>query len=126
MLRLPSASATLFLATIFLSASFSIPAHATVYDSNVVQKLDLTPAQRTKVRAIVAQGQKEFRAILRKHKINPNAKPDMQKLMSASSELLGYRQRQRQKIAPILTPEQLDKYDDIMEETSARVRRAAQ
>lgn len=102
------------------------PAAANVYDSNVVQKLKLTGAQRAKVQLIVNQGRSEFRRIMRKHKIDPNAKPQMSKLMNASSELMAYRRKQRERIRPILSPEQLRRYDEIMEETARRVQRAAQ
>lgn len=123
--RLTALASALCLALLLGAAPTATPAAASVYDSNVLQKLKLTPAQRAKARPIVARGQKEFRAIMRKYNIDPNAKPDMSKLMKASNELVAQRRKQRAEIKPILTPEQLDQYDDIMDETAARVRKAA-
>ncbi|MGE0212140.1 MAG: hypothetical protein AB7S41_10630 [Parvibaculaceae bacterium] len=125
MSRLLALLSALCLAILLAATPVATPAHASVYDSNVIQKLKLSSAQRAKIRPIVAQGSKEFRAILRKHKINPNAKPEMSKLMNASNELIAHRRKQRSLIKPILTPEQLDQYDDIMDATAARVRKAA-
>jgi cytochrome P450 len=102
------------------------PAVAHIYDSRVEQNLKLTSAQRAKVHRIVVQGQKNFRAILRKHKININdPHPDMGQLMDASSELSAHKRRQREQMKAVLTPEQLRQYDDLIRATSDRVRKAA-
>ncbi|MGE0210244.1 MAG: hypothetical protein AB7S41_00950 [Parvibaculaceae bacterium] len=101
-------------------------AQESLYDAQVDTKLELTSAQRPKVNTILATGNKEFRAILAKYKIDINARPNFEKLRKASDELIAHRRKQRSAMAKVLTPEQLDQYDDLIEAAGARVRKAAQ
>jgi hypothetical protein len=126
--RFFATSAALCLSLVMLAAAPMGPAAAnSIYDAQVEHKLSgLTSAQRAKVSRIVSEGQREFRAILRKYGIDPNARPNFEKLQAASNALIAYRRKQRAAMAEVLTEAQLDQYDDLIEETGARVRRAAQ
>jgi len=110
------------------AAMLAVPASAqqSLYDAQITQNIKLTAAQRPKVNAILAEGDKQFRAILAKYKIDINARPVFDKLRMASDELIAYRRSQRAAMKGVLTPEQLDQYDDLVELAGARVRKAAQ
>jgi len=127
MSRLYAAVAAVCFASALLAGP-AIPAQAdSIYDSQVERKLTgLTSSQRAKVNRILAQGEREFSAILRKHGIDPNARPVFEKLQAASDELIACQRKQRAAMAEVLNEDQLDQYDDVIEATGARVRRAAQ
>lgn len=127
MSRLFATLAALCIAAGVMSHAPAPAAAGSIYDSNVEQKLTgLTGAQRAKVNRIVAQSEREFNAILRKYKINPSARPSFDKLQAASDSMIALRRKERAAMAEVLNADQLDQYDDIIEATSARVRRAAQ
>jgi hypothetical protein len=98
---------------------------ASVYDSNVVEKMNLAGKQRTQAQKIIAHSRSQRALLFRKNAINPNAKPDMFKLQRVSSELRAILARERAALTFILTPEQLRRYDAIIAETRSRVMRAA-
>ena len=96
----------------------------TIYDSNVVSRLKLKGAQRSKAKAIVRKSDKEMKQVFRKYKINPRAKPDFDKLSAASGELQAIESREKAAMKKILSPEQYQAYRAILNETAARVRAA--
>ncbi len=119
-------------ATIALAAVLSLPvlpvtpsAAASVYDSRITERLKVKSSQRAAVARIAKQGRRDTLKIFRKYGIDPNAKPDFDKLMKASSELQTVQRRQREEMKRVLTPEQLQQYDRIIEETRARVMKAS-
>jgi hypothetical protein len=96
-----------------------------IYESNIEQKLDLEDPQKPKVAAIVKQTQQEMNEVFRKYGIDPNAKPDLDRLTNASEELKAINDRERKKLKQILSKSQLKRYDHIIAETGVRVQKAA-
>lgn len=97
-----------------------------IYDSRVQHRLTLTPSQRSQVRKIVAESQRQATAVFKKYGIDPNGRPVFDKLRQASGELMAIARREREAMKRVLTPEQLAEYDRIIDETRIRVRKAAQ
>ena len=85
----------------------------------------MTGAQKTKVRRIMRASNARFSSIFRKYKINRNATPEMAKLMEASGPLQAAAREERNALAKVFTPTQLQQYDKIMRETEDRIVRAA-
>jgi hypothetical protein len=96
----------------------------TIYDANL-SRLKLTAAQKPKVDRIIRQSTRERNAIFRKYGINPKAKPDLDKLTRASSQLTRVGDRERAALAKVLTPTQLRQYDQAQSEVRRRVVQAA-
>jgi hypothetical protein len=94
---------------------------ASIYDSNVVQQLHLTGGQKTAMEKLIRESRARRNHILRRHGIDPNAKPKMWHLMGASSELKANVARERAGAKKILTPEQLRVYDAIIKQTRRRI-----
>lgn len=117
-------SAFLAFATI-ASPSTTIPALASIYDSDVVGRLELTGKQRSQVQKIIARSRSRRALLFRKNGIDPNAKPEIFKLQRISSELRAILAQQRVALSSILSPEQLQQYDAVIAETRSRVMRAA-
>ncbi len=92
-----------------------------IYDSQVLQRMKFSPGQRPKVARVLRQSDREMAAIFRKYRINPNAKPNYDKLQRASRELQALESREKRKMKHILTPKQFRIYLGLLRETSARV-----
>ena len=108
-----------------LLVTAAVDAHAgTIYDSNIMQRMKFSAAQRPKVRAVLRKSNREMQAVFRKHGINPNAKPVFEKLRKAGGELQAIRSRQKRQMKKIMTPEQYKRYLAILEQTAARVVKA--
>jgi hypothetical protein len=105
--------------------STTIPAFASVYDSDVVGRLKLTGKQRAQVQRIIARSRSQRALLFRRNGINPNAKPQIFKLQRISSELHAIQAKQRAALSLILSHEQLRQYDAVIAETRSRVMRAA-
>src|SRR5262245_31890788 len=118
------ASAFLTFATV-ATPSTTIPAWASVYDSDVVGRLKLTGKQRSQVQKVIARSRSQRALLFKRNGINPNAKPQILKLQRISSELHFIQAQQRAALSSILTPEQLRQYDAVIAETRSRVMRAA-
>lgn len=97
-----------------------------IYDARVEQQLKLTSSQRQQVRKILAESERQATAVFNKYGIDPNGRPVFDQLRAASGELMAIARRERQAMKRILSPEQLDQYDQIIDETRIRVRKAAQ
>jgi hypothetical protein len=96
-------------------------AHASVYDSNVVQQLHLQGFQKTALEKVIGESRARRNHILRKHGIDPNAKPNMWRLMGVASELKANSTRERDAVKRILTPKQLRLYDAVIKQTRRRI-----
>jgi hypothetical protein len=96
-------------------------ARASIYDSNVVQHLELTGSQKAAMQKIIAESRARRNRIFRKHGIDPEAKPEMSLLQKASSELMANAARERDAARKILSIRQLRVYDEIISETRQRV-----
>ncbi|WP_137390899.1 hypothetical protein [Rhodoligotrophos defluvii] len=114
----------------FVAVPFGSPSPAaaqTIYDSNVAAKIDgLSSSQRAQVRQITRQSRKQMLAIFRQYGIDPNDKPNFDKLMQASGPLQAVARQERQAMAKVLDPDQLRQYDRIVAETRTRVRMQTQ
>ncbi len=115
-------------ASCLLAASLtSIPAKAnSIYNSNIEQRLNLDDAQKPKVAVIVKQSQQEMNEVFRKYGIDPNSKPDLDRLTNASDELKAINDRERRQLKRLLSKSQLKRYDQIIAETGSRIRKAAE
>ena len=111
------------LVTAFVEAA---PARAdhNIYSTHAERYLKLRKDQRKAVLEILAQSERELMAAFAKHGIDPNAKPDFNKLVKARGPLQAVGRRERRKLKRILTPEQLRIYDRLVQETRARVIKA--
>ena len=94
---------------------------ASVYDSNVLQQLQLQGAQKTAMERAIRESRARRSQIFKKHGIDPNAKPNMWHLMRASSELKANSARERAAAKKLLTPEQLRLYDTVIKQTRRRI-----
>ena len=72
-------------AMLFTQVNASLAAN--IYDSQILERMSFNGSQHAKVSAILQKSDREMAAIFRKYGINPNAKPDFDKLQSASGEL---------------------------------------
>ncbi|MEE4239015.1 MAG: hypothetical protein V2I51_20025 [Anderseniella sp.] len=97
---------------------------ASIYDAQVLQRIKFSGDQRSKVSAIIRQSDKEMAVIFRKHSINPNAKPEFDKLQKAASELQAIEAKEKRQMKKILSPEQYVTYLQLLQETAARVIKA--
>ncbi len=95
-----------------------------IYDSQVLKRMKFSPGQRTKVRKVLRQSNRELAAIFRKYRINPNAKPVFKKLRKASGELQAVQSREKRKMKSIMSRNQYKSYLRLLQETSARVIKA--
>jgi hypothetical protein len=97
-----------------------------IYDSRVQHRLELTAKQRPEVMRIIADSERQAKAVFKKYGIDPNGPPIFDQLFEASNELMAIERQERQAMKKVLTPEQLADYDRIINETRIRVRKAAQ
>ena len=95
-----------------------------IYATHAERYLKLRKDQRKKVLEILAQAERELMAAFAKYGIDPNAKPDFNKLVKARGPLQAVGQRERRRLKRILTPKQLGIYDRLVRETRARVIKA--
>jgi hypothetical protein len=96
-------------------------ARASIYDSNVIQHLQLTGAKKQAMQKVIAESRGRRNRIFKKHGIDPNAKPQMSLLQRASSELLANAARERAAAQKILDAKQLQLYDALIRQTRQRV-----
>jgi hypothetical protein len=96
-------------------------ANASIYDSNVIQQLQLSAAQKKEMQKVVSESRIRRNRIFKKHGINPDAKPEMSLLQRASSELMANAARERDAVKKILNPQQLQIYDAVIKETRERI-----
>ena len=82
-------------------------------------------SQRAKVRRINRAATAQVNRIFRKYGIRRRAQPEMSKLMQASGELQSAARAERNALAKVFTPTQLQQYDRIMRDVENRIVRAA-
>jgi hypothetical protein len=98
-----------------------LDAQASIYDSNVLQQLQLQGSQKAAMENVIRESRARRSRIFKKHGIDPNAKPNMWHLMRASSELKSNSARERAAAKKLLTPEQLRLYDTVLKQTRRRI-----
>ena len=112
--------------TISLPTGVVQPANAaSIYDSGFERKIKMTKSQRRKVRRIMRKSNRRFNKIFRKYGIRKSARPKMSLLMKASGPLQSAARDERNALAKVLTPTQLQHYDKIMRKTEDKIVRAA-
>ena len=119
-----------FIALLFAAFAIALstpadPARASIYDSNVMQELDLKGAQKREMQQLIDQSRKRRNAIFKEFDIDPNAKPEMSKLQRASSKLIANGQREKAEAKKILNAQQFKIYMKVFDKTRARVTNAA-
>ena len=115
-------AASVALAAVLVHTEASLA--STIYDSNILQRMTFTPEQRGQVRDILEKSDREMAVIFRKYGINPHAKPDFDKLQSASGELQAMETREKRAMKKILTTKQYKTYLKLLQNTAARVIKA--
>lgn len=98
---------------------------ASIYDSGFERKIKMTKSQRSKVRRIMRKSDRRFNKIFRKYGIRKSATPKMSLLMKASGPLQSAARDERNALAKVFTPTQLQEYDKIMRKTEDKIVRAA-
>lgn len=102
------------------------PAHAaSIYDSGFERKIKMTGGQRRKVKRIMRKSNARFNKIFRKYGIRKSATPKMSLLMKASGPLQSAARDERNALAKVFTPTQLQEYDKITRKTEDKIVRAA-
>ena len=117
----------LMVAVVVLGALAMLPSNAwasDIYDARVLQRTKFTGDQRTKVRRIIRQSDKEIAVVFRKHGINHNAKPEFEKLQRASSELQAIESKEKRQMKKVLSADQYKAYLGLLQATAARVIKA--
>ncbi len=127
---LRSAVSCMFLAGAVVAVSLPMapvqPAQAaSIYDSGFERKIKMTAGQKRKVRRIMRKSNARFNKIFRKYGIRKSARPKMSLLMKASGPLQSAARDERNALAKVLTPTQLQQYDKITRKTEDKIVRAA-
>ncbi len=121
----PKVRASLFALAIMAAAATS--AYGSIYNADVESRLTgLSSSQKAQVQSITKKSWSDTLAAFKKYGIDPNGQPEFNRLVKASNELQAIERRERNEMKKILTPDQLDQYDDIIERTHIIVRKAAQ
>jgi hypothetical protein len=111
-----------FLALLFVCACTHSDANAaSVYDMDIVARLDLGGAQAREMQKILTASRARRNRIFKKYGIDPNAKPKMSLLQRASSDLLSNAARERTAVKEVLNAKQLRHYDALIREIRQRV-----
>jgi hypothetical protein len=97
------------------------PANASMYDANVIERLQLTGTQRQQMQQVIAVSRAERDRIFKKYGIDPNARPQKSLLQRASSELIANAARERAAAKKILTRKQMYRYDTIIAEIRSHI-----
>jgi hypothetical protein len=110
------------LLTIFLGAFPPIGiAKASMYDGNVIERLQLAGTQKQEMQKVIAESRANRNRIFKKYGIDPNARPQKSLLQRASSELMANAARERAAAKKILTRKQMYRYDSIIAEVRSRI-----
>ncbi len=96
----------------------------TIYDSQVLTRMEFTPSQREKVERVIEESGQTMSAIFKKYGIDPEAKPDFEKLREARHELQDLEATEKRKMKAIMTRKQFKYYMGLIQQTAANVIRA--
>ena len=96
----------------------------TIYDSQVLTRMEFAPSQRQKVERVIEESGKTMSAIFKKYGIDPKAKPDFDKLREARHELQDLEATEKRKMKAIMTRHQFKYYMGLIQQTAANVIRA--
>ena len=96
-------------------------AKASMYDANMIERLQLTGSQKTEMQKVIAASRANRDRIFSKYGIDPNARPQKSLLQRASSELMANAARERAAAKKILSRKQMYQYDSIIAEVRSRI-----
>jgi len=114
--------ALVMLLTVIIAAFPRIElAKASMYDADMVERLQLTGTQKKAMQNVIAQSRAERDRIFRQYGIDPNARPQKSLLQRASSELMANAASERAAAKKILTRKQMYQYDTIIAEVRSRI-----
>src|SRR5215208_2494483 len=114
--------AVVMLLTVVIGAFPRIePARASMYDANMIERLQLTGTQKQEMQKVIAVSRAKRNSIFNKYGIDPNARPQQSLLQRASSELMTNAAHERAAAKKILTRKQMYQYDTIVAEVRSRI-----
>ena len=117
-----SLSTLMMLLTVVIGAFPPIEAaKASMYDANMIERLQLTGTQKQEMQKVIAVSRAERDRIFNKYEIDPNARPKQSLLQRASSELMANAARERAAAKKILTRKQMYRYDTVIAEVRSRI-----
>ncbi|NNF79144.1 MAG: hypothetical protein HKN05_14040 [Rhizobiales bacterium] len=96
----------------------------TIYDAQVLTRMEFSPEQRVKVEHVIEQSDKIMTEIFEKYGIDPEAKPDFDKLAAARHELQDLEAMEKREMKAIMTRQQFKYYLGLIQTTAANVIRA--
>ena len=96
-------------------------AKASMYDANMIERLQLTGTQKQEMQKVIAVSRAERDRIFKQYGIDPNARPQKSLLQRASSELMANAAHERAAAKKILTRKQMYQYDTIVAEVRSRI-----
>ncbi len=123
--RLLNVAAGAFLAASAIALAPGVATASSIYESGYTSKIKMTAGQKSKVQRINRAATARVNEIFRKYGIRRSAQPEMRKLMAASGELQSAARQERNELAKVFTPTQLQEYDAIMRQVEDRIVRAA-
>jgi hypothetical protein len=96
-------------------------AKASMYDANMIERLQLTGTQKQQMQKVIAASRANRDRIFSKYGIDPNARPQKSLLQRASSELMANAARERAAAKKILSRKQMYQYDSIIAEVRSHI-----
>ncbi len=123
--RFLNVAAGAFLVASAIALAPGVATASSIYESGYTSKIKMTVGQKSKVQRINRAATARVNEIFRKYGIRRSAQPEMRKLMAASGELQSAARQERNELAKVFTPTQLQEYDAIMRQVEDRIVRAA-
>ena len=96
----------------------------TIYDAQVLTRMEFTDEQRVKVERVIEHSDKIMTQIFEKYDIDPEAKPDFDKLAATRHELQDLEALEKRAMKEIMTRKQFKYYLGLIQTTAANVIRA--
>jgi hypothetical protein len=96
----------------------------TIYDPQLLSRMQFSAAQLAKIKPVLDRSEANMVKVFAKHRIDPRAKPDFDKLRAASSELQAIEAWEKKQMKQILSKEQYADYLEILQATAAQVIKA--
>ncbi|MEM8685885.1 MAG: hypothetical protein AAGF81_01050 [Pseudomonadota bacterium] len=96
----------------------------TIYDSQVLKRMEFSDSQRVVVEQIMQESGAVMAQIFQKYGIDPHAKPDFDKLMAARHELQELEALQKRRMKAVLSRQQFKYYLGLLQITASNVVRA--
>ena len=117
-------AASFIVLALMLCLATGAKADRSIYFTDVSGQLNLTSSQRPQVEQAFNKSERDTLKVFAKHGINPDAKPDFDKLFGARHELQAIAQRERNLMKRVLTKAQFKIYRKLMDHIQARIIKA--